>query len=94
MENHFIDRMARDRALIEDYLKKACQVLLSEKSPDTVCGLVKNIARNGEETRVMTLRELTETPADMFVTVFIGNRETKRVGKWMVTPRGYRISGD
>ncbi len=78
----------------KDYLKKACQVLLSEKSPDTVCGLVKNIARNGEETRVMTLRELTETPADMFVTVFIGNRETKRVGKWMVTPRGYRISGD
>ena len=67
----------------KDYLQKA-------KSPDTVCGLVKNIARRGEEMKVLTLRELADTPVDMFVTVFIGNSDTKVIRGRMVTPRGYR----
>ncbi|MCI9168530.1 MAG: precorrin-3B C(17)-methyltransferase [Dorea sp.] len=74
----------------KDYLQKACQVMLKAKSPDTVCGLVKNIARSGEEMKVLTLRELADTPADMFVTVFIGNSDTKVIRGRMVTPRGYR----
>ena len=64
--------------------------MLKAKSPDTVCGLVKNIARSGEEMKVLTLRELADTPADMFVTVFIGNSDTKVIRGRMVTPRGYR----
>ena len=74
----------------KDYLQKACQVMLKAKYPDTVCGLVKNIARSGEEMKVLTLRELADTPADMFVTVFIGNSDTKVIRGRMVTPRGYR----
>ena len=74
----------------KDYLQKACQVMLKAKSPDTVCGLVKNIARSGEEMKVLTLRELADTPVDMFVTVFIGNSDTKVIRGRMVTPRGYR----
>ena len=74
----------------KDYLQKACQVMLKAKSPDTVCGLVKNIARSGDEMKVLTLRELADTPADMFVTVFIGNSDTKVIRGRMVTPRGYR----
>ena len=31
-----------------DYLKKACELMLQHKSPDTVCGIVKNIGREGE----------------------------------------------
>ena len=38
----------------------------------------------------MTLRELVSWQADMFTTVYIGNSETKRIGDYMVTPRGYR----
>ena len=55
-----------------------------------MCGLVKNIGREGEEYKVMTLSELENTPVDMFTTVFIGNRQTKLVDGKMVTPRGYR----
>ena len=40
--------------------------------------------------KVLTLRELADTPADMFVTVFIGNSDTKVIRGRMVTPRGYR----
>lgn len=72
-----------------DYLERACKILLEYKSPDTVCGYVKNIGRQGQESRVLTLRELEKAQVDMFTTVFIGNSETKSIGGKMVTPRGY-----
>ena len=61
------------------------------KSPDTICGTVSNIARDGEEAHVMTLKELRDTQVDMFTTVFIGNSQTKEFSNKMVTPREYRI---
>lgn len=73
-----------------DYLKKACDIILGYRSADTVCGYVKNIGRDGQETKVLTLGELRDTSVDMFTTVFIGNSETKEIGGKMVTPRGYR----
>ena len=73
-----------------DYLQKACDIVLKHQSPGTVCGVVRNIGREGEETRVMTLRELRDYDADMFTTVFIGNSFTKMLDGKMVTPRGYR----
>lgn len=76
-----------------DYLKKACAIIRAAASPDTVCAYVKQIGREGEEKKIMTLRELAECQVDMFTTVFIGNSKTKRIGDAMVTPRGYRIAG-
>ena len=74
-----------------DYLEKACSYILEFQSPDTVCGIVNNIGREGENFKVMTLAELKETKVDMFTTVFIGNSQTKVVNGRMVTPRGYVI---
>ena len=59
-----------------DYLKKACDCVLEYQSGDTVCGLVKNIGREGETCRVLPLRELRDTAVDMFTTVYIGNEQT------------------
>lgn len=73
-----------------DYLKKACGYMLEYKSGDTVCGIVRNIGREGEETEIMTLKELQNTQTDMFTTVFVGNQETKKMNGRMVTPRGYK----
>lgn len=73
------------------YLAKACKILLEYKSGDTICGIVKNIAREGENSRILTLKELENTQVDMFSTVFIGNKQTKVIRKKMITPRGYRI---
>lgn len=73
-----------------DYLQKACDLMMKYKSPDTVCGLVSNIGREGEEARTMTLKELRDTAVDMFTTVFVGNSQTKLIGDKMVTPRGYK----
>lgn len=73
-----------------DYLQKACDLMLRYKSPETVCGTVSRIGREGEEARVMTLKELRDAEVDMFTTVFVGNSQTKEINGKMVTPRGYR----
>ena len=73
-----------------DYLQKACDLMMQYKSPETVCGTVCNIGREGEEYQVMTLKELRDRQVDMFTTVFIGNSQTKEINGKMVTPRGYR----
>ena len=72
-----------------DYLRRACDILLREKGPETVCGWVRNIGREGQERRVLTLSELREETVDMFTTVFIGSSATRTVSGRMVTPRGY-----
>lgn len=74
----------------KDYLQKACDLMLQHKAPETVCGLVRNIGREEECYRVLTLKELKDTQVDMFTTVFVGNSMTKEINGKMVTPRGYR----
>ena len=73
-----------------DYLQKACRILLEKKSPETVCGLVRNIGREGEEKTLLSLQELLDTEVDMFTTVFIGSSGTEEIQGRMVTRRGYR----
>lgn len=75
----------------KDHLRQACDIILQYASPETVCGLVRNIGREGESCRILALRELREAEADMFTTVFIGSSRTRIIGGRMVTPRGYRI---
>ena len=55
----------------QDYLQKACDILLEYKTADTVCGWVKNIGRDGETAGVLSLAELRNTLVDMFTTVYI-----------------------
>jgi len=73
-----------------DYLQKACDIILEYRSSETVCGIVSNIGRDGEKSRILALGELRDTQVDMFTTVFIGSSETKVINGKMVTPRGYR----
>lgn len=77
-----------------DYLQRACDILLRDKDPNTVCGTVRNIGREGEEGKLLTLAQLRDTQVNMFTTVFIGNSQTKVLGGKMVTPRGYLQRGE
>ncbi len=72
-----------------EHLNKACDILMEFKSPETVCGYVKNIGREGQEKHIVQLKDLADEPVDMFTTVFIGNKETRIYGDNIVTPRGY-----
>lgn len=77
-----------------DHLKRACGVLLRHKSPDTVCGMVRSIGREGEQAALLTLGQLAEAPVDMFTTVFVGSSQTRNLKGKMVTPRGYLQRGE
>ena len=72
-----------------DYLRRACEILLREKSAETVCGWVRNIGREGQQSKILTLGSLRDENVDMFTTVFIGASTTQMLSGRMVTPRGY-----
>ncbi len=72
-----------------DYMQRVCEIILKYCSSNTVCGICRNIGRDGQDYEITTLSELTTKEIDMFTTVFIGNSTTKVVDGRMVTPRGY-----
>lgn len=74
-----------------DYLKRACDILMDKLPKETACGFVRNIGRDGCENKVCTLEELSQENVDMFVTVFIGNSQTKISAGKLITPRGYTL---
>ena len=71
------------------HLKKACEILLEQLPPDRICGVARNIGREGESWRILSLDELKDAQLDMFCTVFVGNSMTKIITDKMITPRGY-----
>lgn len=77
----------------KDYLLKACNILMKSIPESRPCAWAKNIGRKGEEKKVLTLKELSESQLDMFTTVFIGNSSTKIIKvcgeEKLITPRGY-----
>ena len=72
-----------------DYLKKACDILLSILPPDRECGYVANIGRSATSSTICSLAELADKSVDMFTTVFIGNSATYVKDGRLITPRGY-----
>ena len=73
-----------------DYLRMACGIVMRHRPPNTLCGITRNIGREGEYSHILTLAELAEMHVDMFTTVFIGNSSTQNIDGKMVTPRGYK----
>lgn len=72
-----------------DHLRRACDILLEVRDPNTVCGWVRNAGREDPSHRILTLAELRDEPVDMLTTVFVGAPETRLVAGRMITPRGY-----
>lgn len=66
------------------------RLLLEIRSPDTPVGIVREALR-GETPQVAlsTLDQFTSLPIDMLTTVIIGSSQTRVIGPYMVTPRGY-----
>ncbi len=73
-------------------LNEAVDIFINEGvSKDTPSGYVKNIGRDKQEYKILTLEELKTADIDMFTTVFIGNEETEVINDRLVTRRGYKI---
>ena len=70
-------------------IKKAREIFMKHRSPDTPCAVLRNIARDGQKVELTTLDKLLKHEIDMLSLVIIGNSETVQMGNWMVTKRGY-----
>lgn len=64
-------------------------LMLESKAPHTLCGVVKNAYRPGQQVSIHRLEELPALQFDMLTTIVIGNRFTRRKRDRIFTPRGY-----
>jgi precorrin-6x reductase len=72
-----------------DGVYRILEILLEHKSPDTLCGVIRNAYRPEQAVAIHRLRELSALRFDMLTTIVIGNRFTRRKREWIFTPRGY-----
>jgi precorrin-3B C17-methyltransferase len=70
-------------------LARARELLLEKRPAETPVIIGRNVTRATEQITVTTLGELDPTQVDMLTIVLVGNSETRRVGQWVYTPRGY-----
>ncbi|MBT5308397.1 MAG: precorrin-3B C(17)-methyltransferase, partial [Rhodospirillaceae bacterium] len=74
-------------------LMRARELLLEGRGPDTPVVLARNLGRDGETIRVITLGELTSDDADMLTMVVVGNSQSRHIRRGDIdrvyTPRGY-----
>jgi precorrin-3B C17-methyltransferase len=70
-------------------LPRALQILSQHRAPQTPVVIARNVMRADESIVVTSLAEVDADNVDMLSVVLIGNRETRRVGRWVYTPRGY-----
>lgn len=76
-----------------DHLETAMSLARKWRSGNCPVGLCRNAFREGQTRLIMTLANFDCQLADMLSIVIIGNNETRIMGDYMVTPRGYRLDG-
>ncbi|CAA7601906.1 Precorrin-3B C17-methyltransferase domain protein [Acididesulfobacillus acetoxydans] len=68
------------------------EVLLQYRAAETPVGIVREALRGpGSAAVIRTLANFTQEKIDMLSTVIIGNSQTRRLGPYLVTPRGYSL---
>ena len=73
----------------QEGIYRILRLMLEHKSPGTICGVVRNACRPDQSVHVAQLSELLDQKFDMFTTIIIGNKYTRRKREWIFTPRGY-----
>ncbi len=74
-------------------LPRARDILLGHRPGDTPVVLARNLGREGETVRNVDLAALQVDDVDMLTVVIVGSSQTRRVGGWVYTPRGYEPKG-
>lgn len=68
---------------------EAREILLANRPSETPVVLASNLGRPEEQVRHMTLGQVSADDIDMLTVVLVGSSQTRRVGPWAYTPRGY-----
>lgn len=74
-------------------LAAAKEILLAHRPGDVPVVLARNLGRDEEDVRVITLSALEVDMVDMLTLVLVGSRATRHIRRgmheWVYTPRGY-----
>jgi cobalt-precorrin 5A hydrolase / precorrin-3B C17-methyltransferase len=70
-------------------LGEACAVLRQHRDAETPVGIVRDASRPGQRVAVVPLGSLAEQTVDMLTILLVGSSQTRRVGDYLLTPRGY-----
>ena len=65
------------------------EIFLSQRSPDTPVGYVRQAGREEQTVKVTTLQAFNPEEIDMFTVILIGNSQSYIADGKMITPRGY-----
>ncbi len=71
-------------------LDRAMAILTRYRPGDTPVVVARDVTRDNEVVSVETLQFADLSSVDMRTLVLVGNSETRRVSRWIYTPRGYR----
>ncbi len=79
-------------------LVDALEIVRRRRAPGTPVALARNVGREGESVRVMTLGELDPAVVDMRTMIVVGSSRTRVFARsdgrvWMYTPRVYELDG-
>lgn len=72
-----------------ELLNEVIDYAICVRGEKTVCGFVKNAGRPNSSRWVGKITEFPAEVIDMSTLVVIGNSQTRMIGPWMVTARGY-----
>jgi cobalt-precorrin 5A hydrolase/precorrin-3B C17-methyltransferase len=80
----------------QEGLVRARDILLRHRAAETPVVLARDLGREGEAVRTVTLSELEPGQVDMLTVVLVGSSTTRRVPRlhgndWVYTPRGYGV---
>lgn len=73
----------------QGHLARVLELARQERAPDCPVGLVRNAFRPGQAVSLHRLADFAPEQADMLSIVLLGNGESRQVGPYMLTPRGY-----
>lgn len=66
---------------------RALEILREACGQDTLITFARDVTKPGQELLTVPLKEATPEMADMRTVVIVGNRDTRRVGNYVYTPR-------
>ncbi|ATG42698.1 precorrin-3B C(17)-methyltransferase CobJ [Phaeobacter piscinae] len=66
---------------------RALEILRKACGQDTLITFARDVTKPGQELLTVPLKEATPEMADMRTVVIVGNRDTRRIGKHVYTPR-------
>ncbi|MCL6610673.1 MAG: precorrin-3B C(17)-methyltransferase [Peptococcaceae bacterium] len=72
-------------------IRRAVEILKKYRPGNTPVGIVRNADREDEEIIITDLDHVLDFKIDMLCTVIVGSSGTRKLGGFLVTPRGYRL---